>query len=147
MRHLLVALMIVLLPLRGWMGDAMAISMMNLQPGGGAQAHAMSMPNPVHDMAPQSKADLPQDGAQAGVHGDCAGMMMMAAAAPESAGDSAGAMTGCESCPVCQACSIVVMGADPLRTATPFIPQASPVGTLPHFASAHPRRGQKPPIS
>ena len=147
MRVLLIALMMVLLLLRGWMGDAMAISMMNLQPGGGAQAHAMSMQNMAHDMAPQSKADLPQDGAQAGVHGDCAGMMMMAVAAPESAGESAGAMAGCESCAVCQACSAVVMGADAQRSLTLALAQASPVGALPHFASAHAQRWQKPPIS
>lgn len=127
MRHLLVALMIVLLPLRGWMGDAMAISMAGMQLGANEQTHAAV--------------------AQPGEHEDCAGMSMATSASPDTSAETADAMTGCESCPVCQACSIVVMGADPLRTATPFIPQAAPVGALPHFASAHAQRWHKPPIS
>ena len=144
MRVLLVALMMILLPLRGWMGDAMAISMMNMQMGTSAPPHAMSMQNMAHEMAPQSLQQMPQTAAQASEHDDCAGMTM---AAPENAGESAGAMAGCESCAVCQACSAVVMGADAQRSLTLSLAQASPVGALPHFASAHAQRGQKPPIS
>lgn len=131
MRTLLVALMMVLLPLRGWMGDAMAISMMTMPIGAviGAQAHGMA-----------------QTAVQPSEHEDCAGMQM-AAAAPHESGQNQGAMAGCESCSVCQACSSVAMGVDAIRTASLSLAQASPMGSQPHFASAPLQRGQKTPIS
>ncbi len=49
MRHWILALMIALLPLRGWVGDAMAFSMLAQQHG---SASVASMP--CHDMAPMA---------------------------------------------------------------------------------------------
>ena len=147
MRALLVALMMILLPLRGWVGDAMAISMMNMQMGQSAPSHAMSMQNMAHEMAPQSLQQVPQTAAQVSEHDDCAGMTMAAPASTHASSESEASMAGCESCSLCQACGSVAMAADALRSATLSLAQASPVGTLPLFASVHPQRGHKPPIS
>lgn len=149
MRTLLLALMIVLLPLRGWMGDAMAISMAGMQLGGGAMPHAMAMTTLArHSMAPQSGHATPQATHQDSGHKDCAGMPMMMAAALENAPDeAAGAMTGCESCALCQVCSSTLMGVHPLQTAALETPQASPRSAPAQFSSNHPQRGHKPPIS
>lgn len=127
MRTVLLALMIVLLPLRGWMGDAMAISMMGMQLGASAQSHA--------------------EAAQAGEHADCAGTSMMAAPVQAPSGEAADPMAACESCSLCQACNSVVMGVVALNAAALSITQTSPLGILPHFTSAQLQRGQKPPIS
>lgn len=145
MRHLLVALMIVLLPLRGWMGDAMAISMAGMQMGAGAPTHAIATPGMAHGMAPQSMQDAPLAATPASEYEDCADMPM--AAAPEPSGESQGTTAGCESCSICQVCGSAATAPDAQRSASLSLPQVSPLGTLPHFASAPHQRGHKPPIS
>ena len=147
MRVLLIALMMVLLPLRGWMGDAMAISMMNMQMGGGAQAHAMSMPGAAHGISLQPQQEMSQAAVQASGHEDCAGMSPTTASAHEPFGEAAGTMAGCESCSLCQVCNTVVLNVEVFSAATLSLPQATPGAALAHFASVHPQRGQKPPIS
>ena len=146
MRHLLVALVIVLLPLRGMMGDAMAISMAGMQMGAGTPTHAMATPGMAHGMAPQSMQDAHQAATPASEYEDCADMPM-AAAAPEPSGESQGTMAGCESCSICQVCGSAAMAPDAQRSASLPLPQVSPLGTLPHCASASLQRGHKPPIS
>lgn len=134
MRIFLIALIIVMLPVRGWMGDTMALSM------AGIQRDAAAVQAPERQIT--------------GADEDCAGMstasmaaMALTAEAEATAGDALSDSGHCESCANCQACSTVGLATDTVTTAAPALGQISPVGALPHFASADPQRGQKPPIS
>ena len=139
MRLLLVAIMIVLLPVRGWVGDVMATRM--AAPGALLQAtgtsttgtHAHAATDPAHDHVAQQATALT-------AISDCA--------------DHAGAGTGswsdnsaCKSCVVCQVCHTVALE---LSTAyfsglvlAPWVPRS----VAPRFASADRALGLKPPIS
>jgi hypothetical protein len=130
MRAFLIALMIAILPLRGWMGDAMAIGMAGEQ----------------HDTA-----GAPMAHAMAAAHEDCAGMsaasMAPAVADGSEAANHSSASGDCDSCSVCQVCNTVALAVDPLSAVAPASPHASPAGVLTRFASFYPQRGHKPPIS
>jgi hypothetical protein len=139
MRHLILALMIALLPLRGWVGDVMATDM--------ASAKAAHLQGATKMVAAHAH------GAGANGHFDHASTEPAAAQpVPDCAGHGAAesspmADAHCESCTVCQACHTVAL--------SPLIPSMSSVmapPTLPrspavHFASALAALGQKPPIS
>lgn len=145
MRFLLFALMIALLPLRGWIGDAMATEMALAQVQHpqlatktiashthetGAEAHFH------HEAAAPEAADAVQ--AMQAVH-DCAGH------AADDASHVADAH--CESCAACQACHAVA-----LSHAAPDVNPVFNALTRPHaaadqFASADAALRQKPPIS
>lgn len=132
MRLFVIALMLLMLPLRGWMGDAMAIGMLGTA---GMQSLA----------AQAAPADHKASGA---AHEDCAGLSMaFAPAGAPGAEGTQGSMTDCESCAVCQACNMVAFAALSGAVQTIALPRFSPLGLQPHFASAHLRRGVKPPIS
>jgi hypothetical protein len=130
MRVFLVALMIAMLPLRGWMGDAMAIGM--------AGQH-------------QEVAAAPMEHGMAAAHEDCAGMapatLTPAPTDESAAGSMAGASDDCESCSACQVCNSVALATDSPAALALSAPQASPVSVLAQFASFYPQRGHKPPIS
>jgi hypothetical protein len=130
MRHLLLALMIVLLPLRGWVGDAMAADM----------AAASTSPQQVVAVAaPAEMSGAPTDSA---AHDDCPGH---ASASPEAPAPVSHA--DCSTCPSCQACHAVGMVAGvPALPALP-LPMAPPVTRHAVFTSAVPAPGLKPPIS
>ena len=136
MRHLLLALMIALLPLRGWVGDAMAM-----------------------EMAARTVASLPDasSAAQAHPHAACQGDDPVAASAASPApahamahtGQSAGApitYSDCGSCTTCEVChSAAVVTGFPDMPALP-LPVAVPAARPAVFASAVPAPGFKPPI-
>ena len=139
MRHLLLVLMIALLPLRGWMGDAMATSMAagQLQQ---QQVAAKMIATHTHEAGAEGhfghEAAAPE--AVQAAH-DCAGD-----AADESS-HAAGAH--CESCAACQACHAVA-----LSHSAPDLNPVFNTPTLPHaaadqFASAEAALRQKPPIT
>ena len=139
MRHFLLALMIVLLPLRGWVGDVMATE--------------MAAPRLVQVQAAMETVADHADAAGAGTHSDHASAQVAAVpAAPDCAGhdadDSAPSSDAhCASCALCQACHIVALSppaAQALPVLSPFVPPHSPVAS---FASADAALGQKPPIS
>lgn len=138
MRHLVLALMIALLPIRGWVGDVMATEMastMATQPENAtkmvaAHAHAAGAegqlgPEMAHQQAAATMPDCPG-------HGD----------APAPA-----AHASCDACQACQACHTVAL-SPPAASAVPLLtaltPPHSPVA---RFASADMAPGQKPPIS
>lgn len=138
MRHLIFALMIALLPLRGWVGDAMATDM--------ASTHA-------RQVAIKTIAESPQ-GIRAASHFEHnASMQDAAQAAPDCAGHpdqedtSSAANSHCESCSACQACHTVALS--PAAARLPLVFHASPPPpAAPYlFASADAALGQKPPIS
>ncbi|MDW5443498.1 hypothetical protein [Polaromonas sp. SM01] len=139
MRHLLLVLMIVLLPLRGWVGDVMATE--------------MAAPRLVQVQAAMETVADHADTAGASTHFYHASAPLAAAqATPDCAGHDAGdsapsSDAHCASCALCQACHIVALSppaAQALPVLSPFMPPHSPVAS---FASADTALGQKPPIS
>ena len=143
MRHLIFALMIALLPLRGWMGDAMA-TQMAVQALQTAQAPAAS---PDVAEPASSRLTVPHHGAAAsfavGMASDCATHVIEDA----TSGGAASVNASCENCPACQACHTVALSAVEHRQAAHAPPGPIPGSSMMFFASADPASGQKPPIS
>ena len=146
MRVLLIVLMLALAPLRGWTGDAMAITMVS------QQVSVMAQHGPA--AAPVSDATLTTANAPSENHTDCIGHGVPAqvAVTPPSDGASDGASDAtsalhCPTCSFCQACSspgLVVVAS--LFEPVHFVHGVPPlVGT--HFTSAERAPGFKPPIS
>jgi hypothetical protein len=129
MRTLLLALMIALLPLRGWVGDVMAVEL--AQPSQGAPHHAMLA-------GASTMADCHEDHAG---HAPTVGLQAHAQPGDEHA---AGA---CGSCTVCQICHSVALAnvLPPLPAGS--LPMAAPRSSQPQYASAERVQGDKPPIS
>lgn len=135
MRRLLVALMILLLPLRGWIGDVMAMELM--QPALQAvHAHATATPEAA-SLAHDGDAHAMHDGHAAG-HGH---------AAPVATDGHAGHGSSHLACTACQVCHSVAMAETAPALAGEALPHAAPQAALPHFASAEARRLAEPPIS
>ena len=139
MRFLLIALMIALLPLRGWVGDVMATEMASNH---AVQSEVAAKLTADHARTAGAEANFDHASAQAeAVSGDadCVG---------HGAGDSTAAASGhCESCTACQACHTVALSplaADATPMLSPLAPPHSPVA---RFASADAALGKKPPIS
>ena len=120
MRHFLIALMIALLPLRGWVGDAMAISMAGLPDGQPA-------------MVVKAVADAGHDHHAGMDHGDHA--------------DDDMATADAHSHSACDVCNGPAMALP--TPAVPALAMAHGVLAPPaeRFASTEPHRGIKPPIS
>jgi Protein of unknown function (DUF2946) len=121
MRHLLLALLIALLPIRSWMGDAMAVAML------AAPAHAMNQTASDHAM------DTGHDvGSEHAMMGDHVGMQ-----------DNGGEHTH-KSCEVCNG-PAMALAIPAVPTLAPLhgvlVPPAE------RFVSSEPHRGTKPPIS
>jgi hypothetical protein len=139
MRHLVLALMIALLPIRGWVGEVMATDM--------ASSKATQRQNATKMVAAHAH------GAGAGDHfGHASTDAPAPAAAPDCAGhgtQESNPMADAhgESCTVCQACHTVALfpmiPAMPSPMASPSVPRSPAT----RFASAIAAPGQKPPIS
>lgn len=126
MRHLLLALMIALLPVRGWVGDAMAISMLAHGPAAASAEVAMAAgtdhhPCPDHAAAPPDTqvSGGPADDHQNRAHAHSA-------------------------CDVCNGPAMNV--SSPTATAAPAS-HTLLAALSESFASSEPRQGTKPPIS
>jgi hypothetical protein len=138
MRRLILAVMIILLPLRGWMGDAMAVEAVTGTP--------IAIQSIAVDAHPTSGityfgADSGHQGLRAGP-GQC----------PDHASAPAGGDDGDTSahglaCTLCQVCHTVAMNADATPLATLPLPALAPEAPFHRFTSALPARGLKPPIS
>ena len=136
MRALFLALMIALLPLRGWVGDAMALDMV---------AEALHAPtNAIKSVAANTHPADHGDQLDAH-HADCAGHSMTAAAATNDITGNHDAH--CASHADCQLCHSVALAPLPLRLAPTVLPVALPPLALAGFVSAEPNRGFKPPIA
>jgi len=140
MRVLLLALMIALLPLRGWVGDAMAMEMV---------AATLQQPeiaiNSVayhQDMARETaQFEAPHE---AMVHADCPGHAAMTDAPADSQHQADAA--DCATCAACQICHTVALTPIPLQIASTTLPTVQPQASSHHFASAERAPGFKPPI-
>lgn len=122
MRYLLLALMITLLPLRGWVGNAMAVDMASQQ-------------------AVQAQADVKQASA---MPEDCP---MHAQAGAEAAGDPVTADGHCNDCNTCELCLALASLPWPMVAMGSFTPHAGPPSTGHPFSSAESITRLKPPIS
>lgn len=145
MRFFVVILMLVLLPLRGWMGDAMATGM-----AAGAvhtvSASAQEQTSDGHfehlevDTRPVARAMT-----------DCAGHT----AAPMSEAFPAGQVSSDptdqnghgDHCQTCQACHSVAMSSSALPKSSSFSAPSQPQALSAPFTSAFAALSQKPPIS
>jgi hypothetical protein len=151
MRFFMLAVMMVLLPLRGWTGDAMATEMaLNsaLQ-----QMHLTVAAPEKADARPGHQGHQNQEG-----HGDHAAheaTLHLSANTPDylshancdqthGAGHNAG---HCESCSACQACHNVALLVDSDELKPRLNTLWTPTGAADPFASADAAPDQKPPIS
>lgn len=137
MRTLLLALMIALLPIRGWLGDAMAVEMVRHSlPAASlvAEASAASVAADAHcheAMAMEADSGMDTMAHHAGSHDDNGGADHQ----------------GCGTCTACQVCHTVALGGMPVVDTVHSAPQAPPAARAARFASAEPAPGLKPPIS
>jgi len=130
MRPLFLALMIALLPLRGWVGDVMAVELAQQSVAG---------PHPAMAGAASALADCHEG------HGEHAGHAPMAQPAPHAQpGDEHAA--DCGTCTVCQICHSVALTAVLPRLPAAVLPMAAPRTSQPQYASAERVQGDKPPI-
>jgi hypothetical protein len=138
MRRLILAVMIVLLPLRGWMGDVMAVEAVTGTPAA-IQSIAIDV-DPTLGIA-YFEADSGRQDLRAGP-GHCPDH----ASAPAEGDDGDAAAHGL-ACTLCQVCHTVAMSADSVRLATLPPPVLAPETSFHRFTSALPAPGLKPPIS
>ena len=122
MRYLLLALMITLLPLRGWVGNAMAVDMASQQ-------------------AAQAQADVTQASA---MPEDCP---MHAQTGAEAAADPVAADGQCNDCNTCELCLALASLHWPTVAMGSFTPHAGPPSAGHPFSSAESITRLKPPIS
>ena len=123
MRLLVLVLAIVLLPLRGWLGDAMMLAPVQQV----ATGHAM------HAMPSASEHDM---------H---AAHTAMGPAATHDGTDSAhAAHTTCDTCQFCHSVAVTAWPEVPMPAAAPA---HGPIAGAMRFASAEAAQGFKPPIS
>lgn len=153
MRHLVFALLIALLPLRGWVGDAMALQLTVAALshteiaikkeafgaiGTSASSHFEHQTPAVH-----AAAEPP-----AMAHADCPGHDSSALpASPHHGGGAQHADGDCASCTTCQICHSVALTPVLLHFTSALLPATAPSSKAPHFASAERAPGFKPPIS
>jgi hypothetical protein len=146
-RHFIFALLIALLPLRGWVGDVMATQMAT-----NMAAHAVHHADESHGSSHAAQASV--EAAQHTMTADCtehgaaapADVVVDAHDQPD-AGMPTHAAGDCPSCSACQVCHTVALSPQPFSQAASALPAATPVMAASHFASAEAAPGQKPPIS
>jgi hypothetical protein len=143
MRHLVLALMIILLPLRGWIGDTMATEMVS-----SGVTHLQATTKTIADPTRQTGANPHSNHASQQQQQD----VVVAQAVPDCAGHGAaegppGADTHCATCTVCQACHTVAFSLAAVHSVAVLFPPTLPYSPAVSFASALAALGQKPPIS
>lgn len=139
MRRLLLILMIALLPLRGWAGDAMATGMAAGQMAQMQQTHVATENIAAHAHAASEKAHFDYDIAAphtGPMAADCAGH-----------GADDGDASHCDTCSACQACHAVALAHSGHKVPSTFQAFALPHSAADQFASADAALRQKPPIS
>jgi hypothetical protein len=151
-RHLIFALMIALLPLRGWVGDAMATQMAvhsllqtGIESASNQQPHEADATETIaagaRNTAAAGSFDHHAAAAQGAMPADC----LEHGGATDLASKDSG--SGCPDCAFCQACHTVAMIAAEPNLSPSAPPSALPQPAAARFASAEAAPGQKPPIS
>lgn len=113
-----------LLVVRAWAGDAMALGL----PHGAAPAVSVAAPAPCHEARADAAHAHGEPGAAA--HGDVV------------ATDAGGG-----ACSACQICHSLALAAFATFARPGVAPRVAPRGAPTRFASAEPRRQHKPPIA
>ena len=149
MRFLILAIMIVLLPLRGWMGDAMATDMaINMAAGVADTTKTIAVSAYKTSPGGQFEQKLSLQAAPASsvqAHPDCGGHVSSEAAPSAEAHDAHD--EHCKPCQSCQACHTVALPSSLQAVKRGFAaPLMLPTGAA-QFTSAYTALGQKPPIS
>jgi hypothetical protein len=126
MRFWIVALMIALLPLRGWVGDAMALERLAHTPEAPAVVAALA-----HDC---HEAAVPEANPHA-MHADGHGQAM--------AGDQGSHHSHLS----CDLCNVPALHPPATQLAAETAPHALRVISQERFASSEPQRDRKPPIA
>lgn len=139
MRPLFFALMIALLLLRGWVGDAMANSMALAPLQHPASESRQLATKTAATAAAHTAHEAEHQTAHEAAH-DCAGHAT-------TDDDSPAASTHCQTCDACQACHSVALTPPAAHTGAAFNPYTKPPAPADRFASADAASGQKPPIS
>ncbi len=155
MRALLLVLMIVLLPLRGWMGDAMAMNTAT-----GAQIATQTIADNDPATLGTAHFDAQYTGlALAGALAECLDHVAKADAATGPALSGAplfsahpdcvdcGDASHDNACNACQVCHTVAMSTGASSLSAFHLPALAPATAFPSFTSALPAPGLKPPIS
>lgn len=157
-RHLLLALMVILLPLRGWAGDAMATdmaitvvaSMANTTKSIAAGVYRTGAgSHSAHQTATPNTPSVPMAAVQ--VHPDCS-EHALAGQAPSAEGHAMHDWQSpqeehCNPCQSCQACHTVALSASLPAVPSVFVTPVTPHAVAVEFTSALATLGQKPPIS
>ena len=146
MRFLVLVLMLVLLPLRGWMGDAMATAM--------AVDAINTIAVSAHEKTAEGYFGHTTVKTTAGVMTDCAehtaAHMSEATPADKAATsplDSTDQNGHGEHCQTCQACHSVAMSSRALTVSSSFSAPSQPQALSAPYTSAVAALSQKPPIS
>lgn len=140
MRVFLIALMIALLPMRGWMGDAMAADMLVAAV---TEAEVASKMIASHDHGSRVEANFHSEisvEVNSMPHADCAGHDTATQATPDME-------SHCHTCTLCQTCNSIALSAPAVSLAAMSLPHALPLAVLPRFVSADCALCIKPPIS
>jgi hypothetical protein len=142
MHRWLLVVMVLLLPLRGWVGEAMAGQMLQQHAAiVSAVAGEAARPGHVHADAP---AHAHGDG-HAQAH-DCDHSQGQAPSASEG-GQHANGHADCPTCASCQVCSSVALSSVAWLPAPVAYSHPQPQAAQPSFASAEPALAYKPPRS
>lgn len=128
MRRLFIALLIALLPLRGWVGDAMALT--------------LTLPPPASSSALTSVSGH-SHGPLAEHCGHAADARDVSDTSPPNGhtGDFHG------TCSACDVCNGPALTAEAVVSAASHLPHAGPLNSASHFASSDRKPTLKPPIS
>lgn len=144
MHRALFVLLLGLLMLRGWAGDALATSMATGQTGhveSLIQSLGINDHSAVGSSSTQSKVQqlrLLPGGYAENSHIDCAAI---------SSGHGENGSRQCDSCGACQACHTLALSLLETHRGTLSVSPSPPRSSAVHFVSAAAALGQKPPIS
>ena len=149
MRRLVLIVMVLLLPLRGWAGAVMAVDMLAQNAANPSAVYsiggaAANLDKYAAATATAEKAAFTSgpDGTSV-AHGSCPGHADMAAAEASDADTN----NRCDTCFSCQICHSVALASVMATTMTPNGTASPSQGGASHFASAELVGGFKPPIS
>jgi hypothetical protein len=137
MRHLVLALMIVLLPLRGWAGDAMVT-----QTASAVISTETGFSHAYETLDRTSFNDQNQTLVAAPATPDCHEQV-----ASHQETDQTASNDHCGTCLACQACHTVGVLSSPLEVSASFTSPSLRPSRAVAFTSAASALGQKPPIS
>ena len=137
MRRLFIVFMILLLPLRGWAADLMAVSMANQQ--------RIAIINIANNAINTRTILLPDQQAQVAMPEECPFLAFSSGAPADNGGQGVSVL--CKGCTTCQLCMALVTGYPAMTRFVAVLPPAEPLVVSIRFTSAERASGFKPPIS